>query len=269
MIDLPKTKYCHLDINDDWLTISLDNDKKKNALSATLIDEIIKVFDIAGKSKQIRGILIKGKNGIFCSGADLEELHQITYTKENREELTTRMSIRIGNLLQTISNVPQITASVVDGPCIAGGFGIACATDIMITMDSSIFKLSETQLGLTPAQIAPYILNRVNYSQARLLMLLGDKIDGKIAHEMGLADYLVTSDSEIEKVIKKIKLKVDKCSPYALEMTKKLLSSNQRIEIKEAAHLFTECVNHPEGKEGLQSFFEKRKPFWTKIKNKS
>ena len=85
---------------------------------------------------------------------------------------------------------------------------------------------------------------------------------------MGLADYLVTSESEIEKVIKKIKLKVDKCSPYALEMTKKLLSSNQRIEVQEAAHLFTECVNHPEGKEGLQSFFEKRKPFWTKIKNK-
>ena len=167
MIDLPKTKYCHLDINDDWLTISLDNDKKKNALSATLIDEIIKVLKNAGQSTQIRGILIKGKNRIFCSGADLEELHQITYAKENREGLTTRMSIRIGNLLQTISNVPQITASVVDGPCIAGGFGIACATDIMITMDSSIFKLSETQLGLTPAQIAPYILNRVNYSQAR------------------------------------------------------------------------------------------------------
>tara|TARA_B100001094_G_scaffold322918_1_gene372955 strand:+ start:629 stop:1438 length:810 start_codon:yes stop_codon:yes gene_type:complete len=267
MIDLPKTKYCQLDINNDWLTISLDNNKKKNALSATLIDEIIKVLDIAGQSKQIRGILIKGKNGIFCSGADLEELHHITYGKGNREELTTRMSIRIGELLETISNVPQITASVIDGPCIAGGFGMACATDIMITMDSSIFKLSETQLGLTPAQIAPYILNRVNYSQARLLMLLGDKIDGKIAHEIGLADYLVTSDTEIEKVIKKIKSKVDKCSPYALEITKKLLSSNQRIKVQEAADLFTECVNHPEGKEGLRSFFEKRKPFWTKIKN--
>ena len=93
MIKLPKTKYCHLDIKNDWLAISIDNDKKKNALSATLIDEIIKVFDIAGKSKQIRGILIKGKNGIFCSGADLEELHQITYTKENREEFDKRVRL--------------------------------------------------------------------------------------------------------------------------------------------------------------------------------
>ena len=71
MIDLPKTKYCHLNIQNDWLTIYLDNHKKKNALSSTLIDEIIEVVDVSGQSESIRGIIFKGKNGIFSSGADL------------------------------------------------------------------------------------------------------------------------------------------------------------------------------------------------------
>ena len=175
----------------------------------------------------------------------------------------------IRDRLKTISSIPKITVSVIDGPCIAGGFGMACATDIIITMDSSVFRLSETKLGLTPAQIAPYVLNRMEYSKARLLMLLGDMIDGKMAYEMGLADYLVTSDSEIEGLIDDIRSKVDKCSPNALAMTKKDLSSNHTIDIKKAADLFSECVNHLEGQEGLQSFFEKRNPFWTKIKNES
>ena len=269
MIDLPKTKYCHLDIQNDWLTIYLDNHKKKNALSSTLIDEVIKVLDISGQNESIRGIISKGKNGIFSSGADLEELHQITYDKEHSEKLTIRMSMRIGHLLKAIANIPKITVSVIDGPCIAGGFGMACATDIVITMESSVFRLSETKLGLTPAQIAPYVLNRMEYSKARLLMLLGDTIDGKMAYEMGLADYLATSDSEIDGLIDDIQSKIDKCSPNALAMTKKDLSSNQTIDIERAADLFSECINHPEGQEGLQSFFEKRKPFWTKIKNES
>ena len=78
MINLPNTKMCHLEFQDEWLTISLDNHKKRNALSSELIDELMEVLDLVRDEKIVRGILIKGQNDIFCSGADLDELHQIT-----------------------------------------------------------------------------------------------------------------------------------------------------------------------------------------------
>ena len=85
MINLPDTKLCHLEFQDEWLTISLDNHKKRNALSSELIDELMEVLDLA-EIKIVRGILIKGQNDIFCSGADLDELHQITYNKSQSKK---------------------------------------------------------------------------------------------------------------------------------------------------------------------------------------
>ena len=269
MINLPNTKLCHLDFQNEWLTISLDNRKKRNALSSELIVEMMEVLDLAKDEKVVRGILIRGKNDIFCSGADLDELHHITYNKSQSEKMTIDMSMKIGHLLGLIGTMPKLTVSVIEGPCIAGGFGMACATDVIITMHNSVFRLSETRLGLTPSQIAPYVVRKIDYSKARLLMLLGDSIDGKIAYDIGLADYLATTEKEVQDHIDKLKSKLNKCSPNAFAITKSLVSKHASINIQEAADLFYECVEHSQGKEGLESFFEKRSPFWVNNKNKS
>ena len=94
MINLPNTKLCHLDFQDEWLTISLDNRKKRNALSSELIVEMMAILDLAKDEKVVRGILIRGQNDIFCSGADLDELHQITYNKSQSEKMTIDMSMK-------------------------------------------------------------------------------------------------------------------------------------------------------------------------------
>ena len=262
MINLPNTKLCHLDFQNEWLTISLDNRKKRNALSSELIVEMMEVLDLAKDEKVVRGILIRGKNDIFCSGADLDELHHITYNKSQIEKMTIDMSMKIGHLLGLIGTMPKLTVSVIEGPCIAGGFGMACATDVIITMHNSVFRLSETRLGLTPSQIAPYVLSKIDYSKARSLMLLGDSIDGKIAYDIGLADYLATTEKEVQDHIDQIKSKLNKCSPNAFAITKNMIPKPSSINIQKAAELFNECVKHPEGVEGLESFFEKRNPFW-------
>ena len=133
MINLPDTKMCHLEFQDEWLTIALDNHKKRNALSSELIDELMEVLDLVRDEKVVRGILIKGQNNIFCSGADLDELHHITYNKNHSEKMTIDISMKIGHLLGLIGTMPKLTVSVIEGPCIAGGFGMACATDVIIT----------------------------------------------------------------------------------------------------------------------------------------
>ena len=140
---LKNLKYIEVENHDGWLEIFISNQKKRNALSSRLVDEMIRLFAELKVDENVRGIIIQGKNNIFCSGADLDELRKIAYEEEKIKELTINMSENIGKLLKMIHEAPQVTVSVVDGPCIAGGFGMAFATDILIAMTVHILNFQK------------------------------------------------------------------------------------------------------------------------------
>ena len=140
------------------------------------------------------------------------------------------MSKKVGSTLETINKAPQITVSVVEGASMAGGFGFACATDILITKDDARCALTETKIGLTPAQIVPYVLNRLGFAQARRLLLLGSSFDGQEAFNMGMADYIAQNDDGLNNLIDKVKSDVRKCAPNAIAITKRIISENHVID---------------------------------------
>ena len=267
MTKLPKTKNCILELENNWLTIWFNRPEKRNALSDSLLMDISSTLSAIDKDRSIRGILFRGKGGVFCAGIDLEVVKKITSSEQNAQELAIEMSLKAGSVFDQISKAPQFTVSVVEGAGIAGAFGIACATDILITMADARYALTETRIGLTPAQIAPYVLNRLGFSQARKLMLLGNSFNGQEAFEMGMADYLAKDNEELNSHIINLKEQVKKCAPNAIAVTKKIISENQIVNPEQAAKLFSDCMLHPEGRDGFASFFEKRKPYWNR-KNK-
>ena len=89
---LKNLKYIEVENHDGWLEIFISNQKKRNALSSKLVDEMIRLFAELKVDENVRGIIIQGKNNIFCSGADLDELRKIAYEKEKIKELTINMS---------------------------------------------------------------------------------------------------------------------------------------------------------------------------------
>ena len=264
MTKTPETKYCILSQENGWITIWFNRPEKRNALSDGLLMDIKKTLTSVESDRSIRGIIFRGKGGFFCAGVDLEEIKKIAVAGENARELALDMSMKAGSIFKQISKAPQITVSAVEGAAMAGAFGIACATDILITMNDARYALTETKIGLTPAQIAPYVLNRLGYAQARKLMLLGSSFNGQKAYEIGMADYLAKTKIELDEHIKDIKEKVKKCSPNAVAITKKILSKNDVLNPEKAAELFADCILHQEGREGFASFFEKRTPYWNK-----
>ena len=264
MKKLPKTTNCILDLSEGWLTIWFNRPEKRNALSLDLINEIILTLESIYDDRSVRGIIFRGKEKFFCSGADLESLKQIASAGKKSRNMAFNMSIRVGKLFEAISMAPQITISSVEGAAMAGAFGIACATDFLVTMSDAKYALTETKIGLTPAQIAPYVIKRLGFSNAKRLMLMGTLFNGKKAFEMGMADYVADNEIEFSEQINSIKNQVNKCAPSAIGVTKKILNSHYNIDAEEAALLFSNCVIHEEGLEGLASFFEKRKPYWNK-----
>ena len=146
----------------------------------------------------------------------------------------------------------------------AGAVGIASATDFLVSTSDAKYALTETKIGLTPAQIAPYVIKKVGFNIGKKLMLLGQVFNGDEAMLIGMADYVVKDKSQLNSEVLKIINKVEKCSPNGIAITKNLLNSNYNINTTHAAKLFAECIIHEEGREGFASFFEKRKPFWNK-----
>ena len=246
MKSLPKTLNCILELSDGWLTIWFNRPEKRNALSAELFNDIKIILKSVYNDRSVRGIIFRGKGSVFCAGADLKELKNIASAGNKSKVMAIKMSILAGEVFKAISMAPQITISIVEGAAMAGAFGIICTTDFLITMKDAKYALTETKIGLTPAQIAPYVLERLGYAKAKRLMLLGTSFNGQKAFEMGLADYVVSSKKELDNQLNDIRNQSNKCSPNAVAVTKKIINNNYAIDLKQAAS-FSHIV-HEEGK---------------------
>ncbi len=257
-----------LEQNGDWLTIWFNRPEVRNALVTDLLSQLMQTLDLLQDKKSFRGIIFRGAGGFFCAGGDLKSFKAMgkAQPKEARE-MAESTSREIALMLQKIKSLPQLTVSIVEGAAMAGGFGIACATDLMLVMADAKFSLTETRIGLPAAQIAPYVIDRVGYAQARKLMLLGSKIDGEQAHQIGMADFVAKDDVELEVLENYIKTQLHESGPQAITATKKILAAAQTLSTKEyvdyAVEQFSDCLLSEEGQEGFASFLEKRKPNWT------
>ncbi len=269
MNKFPTTSTIELEnLREEWLTIWLNRPDFKNALSEEMIGELSEVLIILQKDREIRGVTFRGRGGFFCSGGDLKDFKKLAQEGGKGRGMAHSMSMGAGGFFKLVHTLPQITISVVEGAAMAGGFGFACATDFILAKEEAKMGLTEVLIGLTPAQIAPYIIQRVGFQKTRQLMLLARVIKGEDAFKMGLVDFISKNEKEMKDQIEDIKESVFKGGPNALRSTKKIIEAVRILEkeklISFAADLFADCLVSNEGQEGYNSFFEKRKPHWVK-----
>jgi len=148
----------------------------------------------------------------------------------------------------------------------AGGLGMACAGDIVIGTKDTRMALTETAIGVVPAQIGRFIIERVGEFNARYIMLTAQRFTAVEGKDYGLVDFLVDDMAAGEAKLAEIIADVRRCAPQANAATKKLLQANKQLGpqemIRYAGELFAEAVQSDEGREGVASFLEKRKPKW-------
>ena len=246
------------------VTITYNRPDNLNTINGQMREELNQAWTRFLEDETAWGAIVTGNGSVFCAGADLDGLKKISSGGDESHQISLQMSKKFVEIFKMISKTPQITVSVVEGAAMAGAFGIACASDLLVSMSDAKYALTETKIGLTPAQITPYVLNRLGFANARKMLLLGNIINGQEAYEMGMVDYLVNNESEINDIILKIKNQVQKCAPNAIAITKEILSNNNLVNPENAAELFSSSIISEEGQEGLASFFEKRKPFWAR-----
>jgi isohexenylglutaconyl-CoA hydratase len=267
MASLPKTEKIICERDGGWLTIWFNSPENRNALSAQLTTEFLAVLNAIQDDRSIRGVTLRGKGGVFCAGGDLKSFSMEQKGDEAHANFK-KMNYEAGELFDKVLGLPQVVVAYVQGAAIAGGLGLMCCADIIIVEKAAKFSLTETKIGIAPAQIAPIVVGRTGLPIARRIMLTGARFFGKDTPDYNLSDCLVEDEAGYEVVLTELKKGIYKCAPGAIGMTKEILMATAHLDREGqkqfAAEKFADAITSDEGREGIASFVEKRKPSWAK-----
>lgn len=244
------------------LHLTLNRPEVKNAISLALLDEMNAILDEAEASESIRILVVRGADGNFSAGADIKDM-AAARNEDDPDAAIHALSTAFGNMISRFATTSKTVITVLEGAVMGGGFGIACASDIAIASHTVRFGLPETTLGLIPAQIAPVLLERIGYSEAKRLTVTGARIGAEEAMRIGLVHAITDSmDEDLEDVIRHAL----RCAPHAVAVSKQLLRDARFVQsdtlVAHAASLFVDAVNGEEGAEGTLAFVEKRRAKW-------
>ena len=263
MNTLPVCQTLLLERHNGVLHITLNRPDSRNAMSLQMVAELRAVLAAVRDDRQVRALVIGGAGGHFCAGADIKDMAnaraqgQTAYRELNRA---------FGALLEETQHAPQVVITVLQGAVLGGGFGLACVSDIAMADHQAQFGLPETSLGLLPAQIAPFVVQRIGLTQARRLALTAARFDGTQARRMGLVHFVEHDPQALAERLDEVLAHVLCCAPGANAATKRLLlaSAAQLSDglLDQAAEWFSEAVTGDEGIEGTMAFVQKRKPGW-------
>ncbi|SDQ69806.1 isohexenylglutaconyl-CoA hydratase [Pseudomonas gessardii] len=243
------------------LHVTLNRPQSRNAMSVQMVSELRTVLADVARNEQVRALVISGAGGHFCAGGDVKDMSRAS----SREGLRDLNRV-FGALLQEVQALPQVVIVVLQGAVLGGGFGLACVSDIAIADHQAQFGLPETSLGVLPAQIAPFVVQRIGLTQARRLALTAAQFDGVEAQRLGVVHFVEHDPQGLAQRLDEVLGQVLRCAPRANARTKALLlqSLDQPLELllDQAADWFAEAVTGEEGIEGTRAFVEKRKARW-------
>ena len=262
---LPDTQALLLERRGSVLHIWLNRPDTRNALSAEMTGELEAVLDAVHPDRSIRTLVLRGKGGVFCAGGDIKGFKSSMQGEMDHAQVAAA-NRSFGNLMIKINEQPQVVIMLVEGAAIGGGLGLACVGDVTIVTRDARFRLSETSLGIPPAQIAPFVTERIGLTQARRLMLTGARFKGEDAQQLGVAHLLADDADDLANQCQSVLEQIEFCAPAANATTKAIVFETLRRSRPEAldiaAQSFADCMLSDEGREGVAAFVEKRKPAW-------
>jgi methylglutaconyl-CoA hydratase len=246
------------------LRIWLDRPALRNALEPALIARLTDAFAKAGTDASVRVVVLGGRGSAFCAGADLNWMKAAAGygPQQNRDDAG-----KLAALLRAIAECPKPTIARVHGPAFAGGMGLVAACDMAVATPAAKFCLSETRLGLIPAMISPYVIRSIGERAAQRWFLTAEVFDAVEALRLGMVHQLVDDEAALDAAVDALTGHLLAAGPQALAEAKRLIRdvANQPVDdalVAETASRIAAVRASDEGREGIASFLEKRKPRW-------
>lgn len=247
-----------LNIEQEILYITINREAKLNALNKATLNELNQAFADAIQNLNVGGIIITGAGEkAFVAGADISE-----FSSFNAEQGKALAAEGQKNVFDLIANCTKPVIAAVNGFALGGGLELALACHIRIASENAKMGLPEVTLGLIPGYGGTQRLTQiVGKGRAMEMILTADMINAEQALSFGLVNKVVPQPQLLETATATM-LKILSRSPNAIGAAITAINACEdekldgfAIEIEQ----FGKCFGHPDFKEGVSAFLEKRK----------
>ena len=244
-------------------TVVLSRPDVRNAFNDEVIAELSQAFIQLGDDPQVRAIVLMAEGPAFCAGADLNWMRRMAdYSREENEQDAEKLAF----MLRTIYECPKPTIARVQGDVYAGGMGLVACCDMAVSVDTANYCLSEVKLGLIPATIGPYVIRAMGPRASHRYFLTAERFSAAEARRIGFVHEVVPAD-QLDATVSTWVQALLAASPNAIKECKKLVQyvadrDITRLLIDHTVKAIADIRASDEGREGVQSFLQKRKPSW-------
>lgn len=246
-------------------TLKLNRPDIRNAFNAEMILELTAVFKSLEKNVDVSVLVLSGEGKSFCSGADLSYMKEMAGFSLSENLQDARV---LDEMFWSLRACPQAVVGRIHGHAMGGALGLTALCDIAAAVEGTQFCFSENRLGLVPAVISPYVLEKMNAGAARRFMLSAEVFTVWAAADAGLIEY-AGNEADVDAFVAGVAQALSQNGPESVHVTKQLLrklsmQSDWILKREMTTKTIAEKRVRKEGQEGLKSFFEKRDPAWKK-----
>ncbi len=256
-------EFVHSSIENQVATVTLDRPDLHNAFNEVVMAELTESFVALGKTDSVRVIVLRSTGRSFCAGADVNWMKRMV--DYSFEENVADSNV-FAQMLRTIRDCPKPSIARVHGACIGGGVGLVAACDMSVAIEKAKFSLSEVKLGIVPAMISPFVMEKLGPGATRRLALTAERFDGVEAKRIGLVSQAVATEAELDAWVAEKCEQIKGNGPLALVNCKEILTEVGAMMWDDLQRKTAERISRirvsPEGQEGLKAFLEKRTPSW-------
>lgn len=243
--------------------VTLSRSDLHNAFNEVMIAEITDALVELGRREDVRVVVLAGEGKSFCAGADVNWMKRmVDFTFEQNAEDANLLA----RMLRAIRECPKPVIARVHGAALGGGVGLTAACDLAVAVESAVFCLSEVKLGIVPAVISPFVMEKVGPGQMRRYGLTAERFSAAEAKRIGLIHEVFSTIEAMDAWIAEISKALMANGPHAIAAAKRILSEVVGVPWDEVQARTVETISRlrvsPEGQEGLKAFLEKRKPSW-------
>jgi methylglutaconyl-CoA hydratase len=257
-----------IESKDGVARVTLNRPQVRNAFDDALIAQLTKTFTELDQDASVRAVVLAGNGPAFCAGADLNWMKRMAgYGYDDN----LRDARGLAEMLSTLDRMDKPTIARVHGPAFAGGTGLVAACDIAVGTPDAKFCFSEAKLGLSPATISPYVMRAIGARAASRYFLTAEVFDADEALRIGMLSALVPV-AELDKTVDALIVHLLAGGSAAHARIKDLIQDVAGRPIDDqlkgdTARRIAEIRASEEGREGIASFLEKRKPKWVSGKS--
>lgn len=243
--------------------ITLNRPDKKNALNQEFVSELKQAFSEAKANPACRVVILQSSGDVFCAGADLGYLKQLQSNthKENVED-----SVHLMELFKLIYSFPKVVISMVTGPAIAGGCGLATVTDYCFATPESKFGYSEVKIGFVPAIVMVFLLRKIGEGKAKEILLSGEIFKAARAKDIGLINTVVKPEEIKKFTIEFANSLIKKTSGQSVAIIKQMIGDIPELSLNDAlqyaAEMNATMRQKEDCKKGISAFLNKESISW-------